>query len=103
MSSGALQSLRLDMVQCCGKLEPSVAQCSQWIDDDILHPVTGWGGSDLKSIDVSFVKPMGGSGRERRIWKRWAKVPDGDWRIEGAVCDNKDTEAAIKAALVTSL
>src|SRR5258706_1019046 len=72
MASGALQSLRLDMVQCCGKLEPSVAQCSQWIDDDILHPVTGWGGSDLKSIDVSFVKPMGGSGRERRTLQRWA-------------------------------
>ncbi len=100
---GGLQSLRLDVVQSYGELERSLAQCSQWIDDDILHPVTGLGGSDLKSIDVSFVQPEGGSERERRVWKRWAKLPDGDWRMEGAVCDNKDTMAAIKAALVTSL
>ena len=100
--SGALQSLRLDVVQRYGELERSLAQCSQWIDDDILHPVTGLGGPDLKCIDVSFVQREGRSERERRIWKRWAKLPDGDWRMEGAVCDNKDTNAAIQAALVTS-
>jgi len=100
---GALQSLRLDVVQTYGGLERSLANCSQWIDDDVLHPVTGLGGSDLKTIDVSFVQCEGGSERERRIWKRWAKLPDGDWRMEGAVCDNKDTNAAIKAALVTIL
>ena len=103
MSSGALQSLRLDVVQYRGELEPSLAHCSRWIDDDILHPVTGLGGSDLKSIDVSFVQAEGGSERERRIWKRWAKLPDGGWRMEGAVCGNKDTNVATKAALVTSL
>ena len=81
--SGALQSLRLDVIQCYDELERSLAQCSRWIDDDILHPVTGLGGSDLKSIDVSFVQPKAGSEQERRIWKQWAKSPDGDWRMEG--------------------
>ena len=80
---GPLQSLRLEVVQHYGDLERSLAHCSRWIDDDILHPVTGLGGSDLKSIDVSFVQREGGSERERRIWKRWAKLPDGNWRMEG--------------------
>ncbi len=102
MLSGALQSLRLDVFQCYDKLERSLAECSQWIDDDILHPVTGLGGLDLKSIEISFVQPVGGSERERRIWKRWDKLPDGAWRMEGAVCDNRDTKAAFIAALVTS-
>ena len=101
MLLGALQNLRLNVVQCGGNLELSLAQCSQWIDDDILHPVTGLGGSDLKSIDISFVQPEGGSEREPRIWKRWAKLPDGDWRVEGTVCDNKDTNSAFVVALVT--
>ena len=100
--SGALQSLRLEVFQCYDKLEPSLARCSQWIDDDILHPVTGLGGPNLKSIDVLCVQPVGGSERERRIWKRWAKLPDGDWRMEGTVRDNRDTKAAFIAALVTS-
>ena len=85
MSPGVLQSLRVDVVQYRGDLKRSLALCSQWIDDDVVHPVTGLGGSDLKSIDVSFVLHERGSGRERRIWKRWAKLRDGDWRIEGAL------------------
>src|SRR5258706_4142150 len=103
MLPGVLQSLRLDVVQRYGELEQSLAHCCQWIDDDILHPVTGLGGSDLKSIDVSFVQPEGGSERERRIWKRWAKLPDGDWRTEGAVCDYKGIKAAFILELMRSL
>ena len=102
MLLGALQSLRLNVVQCGGELELSLSQCSQWIYDDILHPVTGLGGSDLKSIDVSFVQPKAGSERERRIWKRWVKLPDVGWRMEGTVCDNRDTNAAFIATLMTS-
>ena len=82
---GALQGLRLEVVQHYGDLVRSLAQCSQWIDDDVVHPATGLGGSNLKSIDVSFVLPENEFERERRIWKRWAKLPDGDWRIEGAL------------------
>ena len=86
MLPGVLQSLRMDLVQYHGKLEWSLAQCTRWIDDDVVHPVTGLGGSDLKSIDVSFVLHHGsGFERERRIWRRWAKLPDGNWRIEGAL------------------
>ena len=85
MFPGVLQSLRLDVVQISGELERSLAPCSRWIDDDIVHPVKGLGGSDLKSIDVSFVLQESVLGRERRIWKRWSKSPDGDWQIEGAL------------------
>ena len=83
MLSGTLQSLRLNVVQCGGESKLSLAHCSKWIDDDILHPVTGLGGSDLKSIDVSLVQREGGSERKRRIWKQWAKLPDGNWQMEG--------------------
>ena len=55
------------------------------IDDDVVHPVTGLGGSDLKSIDVSFVLRESNLERERRIWKQWAKLPDWVWRIECAL------------------
>ena len=82
---GVLQSLRLEVVQRRGNLESGLALCSRWIDDDIVHPVKGLGGSDLKSVDVSFVLPESGLERERRIWKRWAKLPDEDWQIEGAL------------------
>ena len=85
MLPGALQSLRLEVVQHYGDLVRSLVQCSRWIDDDVVHPVTGLGGSDLKSIDVSFVLHESGLGRERRIWKRWSKSPDGDWQIEAAL------------------
>ena len=85
MLPGVLQSLRLDVFQDYGELEPSLAQLTRWIDDDVVHPVTGLGGSDLKSIDVSFILHKRGLGRERRIWKRWAKLSDGVWRIEGAL------------------
>ena len=78
--SGALQSLRLNVFQGDGGIEWSLAQCSRWIDYDILHPITGLGSSDLKSIDVSFIQHEGGSEQEPRIWKRWAKLPDGNWR-----------------------
>ena len=90
---GPLQSLRLEVVQRFGKLEWDLAQCSRWIDDDVIHPVTGLGGSDLKSIDVSLVLRNDNFEQKRRIWRRWAKLPDGDWRIEGAACDDKDTNA----------
>ena len=86
MLPGALQSLKLDVVQRYGKLERSLAQCIRWIDDDVVHPVTGLGGSGLKNIDVSFVLHHGsGFERERRVWRRWTKLPDGDWQIEGAL------------------
>ena len=83
MLPGALQSLRLDVGQFYGELERSLAL---WIDDDVIHPVTGLGGSDLKRIDISFVLHHGnGFERERKIWRRWARLPNGDWQIEGAL------------------
>ena len=82
---GALQGLRLEVVQRRGNFERGLALCSRWVYDDVIHPVKGLGGSDLKSIDVSFVLSESGLGRERRIWKRWAKLPDEDWQIEGAL------------------
>ena len=85
MLPGVLQSLRVDVVQSRGNLEWSLVQCSQWIDDDIIHPMTGLGGPDLGSIDLSLRIRKSGLEPERRIWKRWVKLLDGDWRIEGAL------------------
>ena len=85
MLPGVLRSLRLDVVQCSGELEWGVAQCSRWIDDNVVHPATGLGGSDLKSVDLSLIIREIRSERERRTWKRWVKLPGGDWRIEGAL------------------
>ena len=85
MLPGVLRSLRLGVNQHSGELEWGVAQCSRWIDNDVIHPVIGLGGSDLKSIELSLIIREGESERERRTWKRWVKSPDGVWRIEGAL------------------
>ena len=85
MLPGTLQSIKLEVVQHYGDLVRTLALCSQWIEDDIIHPVKGLGGSDLRSIDALFILSESGLERERRIWKRWAKLSDGDWQIEGAL------------------
>jgi len=77
-----LQSLKVDVAQTSYELERSVPPCTRWISDNILPPVTGLGGSDLKYIDVSFVQPKSVLERERVISKRWVKSPDDDWQIE---------------------
>lgn len=77
-----LRGLRLDVFQSFFKLEWSVALCSRWIDDIILPPVTGLGGSDLERIDVSFIQPETRLGREQVIRKRWIKSPNEEWQIE---------------------
>lgn len=78
----ALQSLKLNVVQVSGHLEWSVAPCAQWINDDILPPVTGLGGPDLKSVEISFVQLEGWFGPERESWRRWVKSRNEDWQIE---------------------
>jgi len=78
----ALQSLKLHVVQTSYDLRYSVMACTRWIREDILPPVPGLGGSDLKYIDVSFVQPKSVLERERVISKRWAKSPNDDWQME---------------------
>ena len=82
MLPGPLQSLTLDVVQRSDELEQGLVQCSRWIDDDVVHPMTGLGGSNLKSIDVLHESGFAG---KQKIWRRWVKLPDGDWRIEGTL------------------
>ena len=78
----ALQFLILEVVQTDYKLERSVPTCTQWINDNVLPPVTGLGGPNLKNIDVLFVRLENKSGRERVVRRRWAKSPNGDWLME---------------------
>ena len=52
----ALQSLILEVVQTESELERSITTYTQWIADDVLLPVTGLGGPDLKNVDVLFVR-----------------------------------------------
>jgi len=78
----ALQSLILEVVQPDYELEQSVPTCTQWIDDNVLPPVTGFGGPDLKNIDVLFVRLESELERERVVRRRWVKSPNGDWLME---------------------
>lgn len=77
-----LQSIRLDVVQIVYRFEESVSVCARWINDNVLHSVTGLGGSDLKCIDVSFDRPEDWIERGQVILKRWIKPPNEDWRLE---------------------
>jgi len=78
----ALQSLILEVVQTNYELEQSVPTFTQWIDDNVLPPVTGLGGPDLKNIDVLFVRLESKLERERVVRRRWVKLPNDDWLME---------------------
>jgi len=82
MLPATMQTLKLEVVQISYELERSVECCARWINSIVLPSATGLGGSDLKSIDVSFVQPERGLARERALSRRWAKLPGGDWQIE---------------------
>ena len=81
MWPAALQSLKLEVVQIHYGLEWSVGPCTQWINDNVLPSVTGLGGSDLKSIDVTFIQPDR-LAREEVLCRRWVKLPDDCWQIK---------------------
>ena len=81
MLPAVLQRIRLG-VQTFHQLEDSVSVCTRWIGNNIPPSATGLGGSGLKCIDVSFVQPEDGTGRERVISKRWIKSPNDDWQLE---------------------
>ena len=78
----AMQSLSLEVVQISSNLERSVVCCVQWVEDHILHCVTGLGGPHLKSIDVVFVKLKSKSKRERVLRMQWVKSFNGYWQTE---------------------
>jgi len=77
-----LQSLRLDVIQSCDELERSVAPCTRWVDNDTLSSVTGLGGPDLKSVDVSFIQPERKFIPGRVLQRQWVKSIKGDWEID---------------------
>lgn len=76
----ALQTLKLEIVQTAYNLEQSVACCARWIDDNVLP--SGLSGSNLKIIDVSFIRPETAATRERMLWRRWVKSPNDYWQME---------------------
>jgi hypothetical protein len=78
----ALRTLELEVIQGPHPLEWTLARCTQWIDNDILPPVTGLGGPNLKDIDLSIFQPEGNLVRKRVLCRRWVKYPNDDWQIE---------------------
>jgi len=78
----AIHSLSLEVVQTSYKLERSIACCTRWIDDNIIHCVTGLGGPYLKSIDVVFIGREDGSELDRVLRMRWVKSFNGSWQTE---------------------
>jgi hypothetical protein len=81
--SAPLQTLKVEVVQAMDGLERSVAPFVQWIGENVLPSVTGLGGPDLKSIDVSFVQPENLLVREQVLCRQWVKSSNGDWQIVG--------------------
>ena len=76
-----LQSLRLDITQTYHELEQSVAPCTRWVENDTLPFVTGVGGPDLKSVDVSFIQLETNWVQERVLRRQWAKSIKGEWEM----------------------
>jgi len=81
MLPAALQTLHLEVVHSHDESEQSAVRCIQWVFDDIVPPVTGLGGTSLKSIRLSVSEPE--REREPVISRQWVKAPNGDWlRLE---------------------
>jgi hypothetical protein len=80
----ALQTLELEVEQYHDELEWSATQCSRWVFDDIVPPVTGLGGTSLKSIRLLVSQPKSRTvEREQLLSRQWVKAPNGDWqRVE---------------------
>jgi hypothetical protein len=77
----ALQTLELEVDQYYGDLELSVTRCSRWIFDDVVPPVTGLGGTGLRSIRLLVSQPERRSvARGRVLSRQWVKLPNGDWQ-----------------------
>jgi hypothetical protein len=77
----ALQTLELEVAQSHDELERSATWCSRWVFDDVIPPVTGLGGTGLKSICLLVSQPKSRSvARERVLSRQWVKLPNGDWQ-----------------------
>ena len=78
----ALQALTLEAVQHCGELERGATLCIQWVLDHVIPPVTGLGGTGLKSISVVVSQPQSRPvERERVLLRRWVRAPNDDWQV----------------------
>ena len=77
-----LQSLTLEAVQFRGELERGATRCSRWVFDNVIPPVTGLGGTGLKSIGLLLSQPKSGSvERERVLSRQWVRAPNDGWQI----------------------
>jgi hypothetical protein len=77
----ALQTLELEVDQYHGDPEQGAIRCSRWVFDDVVPPVTGLGGTGLKSIRLLVSQPKSRSvARERVLSRQWVKLPNDDWQ-----------------------
>jgi hypothetical protein len=78
----ALQTLELEVDKCFGDPEQSATQCSRWVFDDVVPPVTGLGGTGLKSIGLLVSQPKSRTvERERVLSRQWVKAPNDGWQM----------------------
>jgi hypothetical protein len=78
----ALQTLELEVAQSHDELERSATWCSRWVFDDIVPPVTGLGGTGLKSIRLLVSQPKSRTvERERALSRQWVKAPNDGWKM----------------------
>ena len=77
----ALQTLTLEAIQYSGELERSATRCSRWVFDCVIPPVTGLGGTGLKSISLFVSQPKSSVERERVLSRQWVKTPNDGWQV----------------------
>ena len=77
----ALQTLTLEAVQYSGELERSATRCSRWVFHYVIPPVTGLGGTGLKSISLLISQPKSSVERERVLSRQWVKTPNDGWQV----------------------
>ena len=78
----ALQTLTLEAVQHCGELERGATRCIKWVLDDVIHSVTGLGGTSLKSVSLLVSQPKSRSvERERVLSRQWVRAPNDVWQV----------------------
>ena len=78
----ALQALMLEAIQCYGEPERGTTQFINWVLDHVIPPVTGLGGTGLKSITMVVSQPKSRSvERERVLSRQWVRAPNDDWKV----------------------
>jgi hypothetical protein len=78
----ALQTLEQEVAQFHDELERASTLCSRWVFDGIVLPLTGLGGTGLKSVRLSVSQRKTRAVERERVFSRqWVKTPNDGWQM----------------------